>query len=146
MLLLLKRVIPISLLIVLMVGCSATRPEGQLAIPLAKITPPESVTTVRLVDYAVDSPFTKVVHVVRLPDGQFLALSAKDPNGGCTVPWNAQAHLFWNPCHGAQYNIRGEVLTGPAIRGLDRFPVHASVADRKVYVDVANPPAPGAAR
>jgi nitrite reductase/ring-hydroxylating ferredoxin subunit len=146
---LLKRLIPISLVLGLVFGCTATRHEptqGELAIPLAKMTQPESVITVKIADYSVVSRFTKVVQIVRLPDGQFLALAAEDPNGGCTVPWNEQVHAFWNPCHGAKYNLRGELIEGPGGRGLDRFPVHVSVEDRMVYVDLANPPAPGAAR
>lgn len=130
----------------ILAGCSSRQATStrQLVVPLDEIKAPQSVTTVKLADYSVESPYTNVVHIVRLPDGQFLALSAKDPNGGCTVPWNEQNVVFWNPCHGGKYNIRGEVVEGPAIRGLDRFAVRAAVDERKVYVDVLTAPQHGA--
>lgn len=143
MFLLVNKVVPLCLALVLLMGCNASRRTGTLAIPLELITPPQLVTTVTLADYSVRSAFTDVVHVVRLPDGQFLALSATDPNQGCTVPWNEQAQVFWNPCHGAKYNIQGDAVEGPAVRGLDRFYVRVSAEHRKVYVDVAASPVPG---
>jgi cytochrome b6-f complex iron-sulfur subunit len=105
--------------------------------------PPQSAVTLALADYKVESPYTTVVNLVRLSDGQYLALSARDPNMGCTVPWNAQAQVFANPCHGAKYNIRGEVVSGPAIRGLDRFPVRVDMAHKELIIDVGTEPQHG---
>jgi hypothetical protein len=65
-------------------------------------------------------------------EGETVAIY-KDENGGihalnpvcthakCVVGWN-RAEKTWDcPCHGARYNIDGEVLTGPARRGLERI-------------------------
>ena len=64
-------------------------------------------------------------------EGETLAIY-KDENGGihalnpvcthakCVVGWN-RAEKTWDcPCHGARYDIGGEVLTGPARRGLEK--------------------------
>lgn len=65
-------------------------------------------------------------------EGETLALY-KDEQGGvhalnpvcthakCVVAWN-RAERSWDcPCHGARYSPDGEVLTGPATRGLQRI-------------------------
>lgn len=56
----------------------------------------------------------------------------KDDNGGihalnpvcthakCVVGWNSAEKTWDCPCHGARYDINGEVLTGPARRGLEK--------------------------
>jgi nitrite reductase/ring-hydroxylating ferredoxin subunit len=115
-------------------------------MPIKDLAAPESVTTVKLADYHIGSPFAEVVHIVRLPDGQFLALSAKDPMGGCTDPWSPQESDFRNPCHGSVYNIRGEVIAGPAVQGLDHFAVRVSAKDKAIYIDVMHAPTPGASK
>ena len=64
-------------------------------------------------------------------EGETLAIY-KDENGGihalnpvcthakCVVGWN-RAEKTWDcPCHGARYDISGEVLTGPARRRLEK--------------------------
>ena len=74
-----------------------------------------------------------------------LALYAADPHLGCRVglaseltpepgvsrPANA---VFFNPCHGEQYDVLGRYITGPAPRGLDRFGV--VIAGSDVIVDI----------
>lgn len=132
---------------ILATGCGIIKsapPPGQLVVPLDIAKPPQSAVSVIISDYSTTSPFTNVVNIVRLPDGQFLALSARDPNMGCTVIWNIQSQSFRNPCHGAQYNIRGEVVSGPAVRGLDRFPLRLDHSNKTIVVDVSVPPEPGA--
>ena len=91
---------------------------------------PGSVTTFREDEF----------HLVRLPDGEFLALSMLDPHGKmlveqglapspCLVPWRAAFEFlgrqgwFRNPCHGETYDLMGQCVSGPCIRGLDRHPV-----------------------
>ena len=41
--------------------------------------------------------------------------------------------LFECPCHASKYRLHGEYFSGPAPRGLDRFPVE--VVDGQVIVD-----------
>jgi Rieske Fe-S protein len=77
---------------------------------------------------------------VRLPDGQLLVLSGKDLTGGCTVTWDERGQVFRNPCHGATYNIRGEVVAGPATQGLGRFADWTG--DRLLVADMTRAPVP----
>lgn len=84
-----------------------------------------------------------VFHVVRLPDGELLALSAKDPHRGCTVVASPAGSpqpkgfegsgivaRFHTPCHGEQYDLAGRRVFGPSPRDLDRYAV--SVSDRGI--------------
>ena len=62
-------------------------------------------------------------YLVRLADGGFLALSSRCTHLGCTVPWNEKDKVFPCPCHASVFDMRGEVLSPPAPRALDLFPV-----------------------
>ena len=74
-------------------------------------------------------------YLVRLTDGGFLALSSKCPHLGCTVPWNEKEKTFPCPCHASVFDIRGEVLSPPAPRPLDRLKV--TIDSGIVRVDTA---------
>jgi len=129
-------------LMLLAAGCGAARgpAPGEFRYPLKQIAAPASVTTVTLADHGMESPFTQVVYVVRLPDGQLLVLSGKDLTGGCTVTWDEREQVFRNPCHGATYNMRGEVVAGPAPKGLGRFADWTG--DRLLVADMTRAPVP----
>jgi cytochrome b6-f complex iron-sulfur subunit len=62
-------------------------------------------------------------YLVRLADGGFLAISSKCSHLGCTVPWNEKDGTFPCPCHASVFDMRGDVLSPPAPRALDLFPV-----------------------
>ena len=62
-------------------------------------------------------------YLVRLADGGFLAISSKCTHLGCTVPWNDKEKVFPCPCHASTFDMRGDVLSPPAPRALDLFPV-----------------------
>jgi len=62
-------------------------------------------------------------YLARLADGGFVALSRVCTHLGCTVPWDAAAKRFVCPCHASSFAISGAVLSPPAPRGLDRYPV-----------------------
>ncbi len=51
-----------------------------------------------------------------------MALYQKCVHLGCRVPWCQSSQWFECPCHGSKYNKWGEWVSGPAPRGLDRFP------------------------
>lgn len=76
-------------------------------------------------------------YLVRLEDGGFLALHRRCTHLGCTVPWIADDHRFACPCHASVFDIRGNVLSPPAPRALDLFPVR--IENGIVKVDTGRP-------
>lgn len=42
---------------------------------------------------------------------------------GCNVAWRSAENLFVCPCHGGRYDRRGEVVSGPPPRPLEKLPV-----------------------
>jgi cytochrome b6-f complex iron-sulfur subunit len=76
-------------------------------------------------------------YLVRLADGGFLALSSKCTHLGCTVPWSDKQQAFPCPCHASSFDQRGDVLSPPATRALDLFPV--VIEGGIVKVDTARP-------
>ena len=83
---------------------------------------------------------TLVFHLVRLESGEFIALSARDPESDCWVPWqpefefDGRAGWFVDPCGGSTYNEEGVRVSGPAPRDLARHPVE--VRDGEVFVNL----------
>src|SRR5215208_5650048 len=83
-------------------------------------------------------------YLTRVPEG-FFALWWKCPHLGCTVPWKpddpvmagdtgfADKGRFNCPCHGSIYNRYGQIISGPAPRPMDRFPVE--VREGRLYVN-----------
>jgi len=72
-----------------------------------------------------------------LADGSFLALSRTCTHLGCSVPWDEATNQFVCPCHGSTFSLTGEVLTAPAPRPLDTYPVR--VENGIVKVDISTP-------
>ena len=50
------------------------------------------------------------------------AFSPRCTHLGCAYRWQAEKKLFSCPCHGSTFNVKGDVVTGPASRPLDRYP------------------------
>jgi Rieske Fe-S protein len=73
----------------------------------------------------------------RLADGGFLAVSSKCTHLGCTVQFNVNNNRFECPCHASAFNTNGEVLSPPATRALDYYPV--VFKNNRVLVDVNHP-------
>jgi len=63
-------------------------------------------------------------YLCRMKDGGFLALSSKCTHLGCTVPWKEKENKFACPCHGSTFDITGSVITSPAPRPLDIYPLN----------------------
>jgi cytochrome b6-f complex iron-sulfur subunit len=76
-------------------------------------------------------------YLARLDDGGFLALSRECTHLGCTVPWVAGEDRFVCPCHASSFDITGDVLSPPAPRPLDIFPVR--IENDIVKVDISSP-------
>jgi cytochrome b6-f complex iron-sulfur subunit len=74
-------------------------------------------------------------YLSRLADGGFLALSRICTHLGCSVPWDEEKGRFVCPCHGSTFSLTGELLTAPAPRPLDFFPVR--IENGIVKVDIA---------
>lgn len=52
--------------------------------------------------------------------GRTHLLSARCQHMGCTVKWNSHDKTWDCPCHGSRYRPDGELLDGPATRGLPK--------------------------
>jgi len=76
-------------------------------------------------------------YLTRLADGGFLALSRKCTHLGCTVPWVEKEKRFACPCHASAFDITGNVISPPAPRALDIFPV--AIENDIVKVDTSKP-------
>jgi cytochrome b6-f complex iron-sulfur subunit len=74
-------------------------------------------------------------YLARLADGGFLAISRKCTHLGCTVPWVVEENRFVCPCHASTFDIRGVVISPPAPRPLDIYPV--TIENNVVKVDVS---------
>lgn len=76
-------------------------------------------------------------YITCLEDGGFLAISRKCTHLGCAVPWDESQQKFVCPCHGSVFNLAGEVLSAPAPRPLDFFPLR--IENGVVKVDISRP-------
>ena len=74
-------------------------------------------------------------YLARLENGGFLALSRECTHLGCTVPWMEEENRFVCPCHASVFDIRGVVISPPAPRPLDIYPV--TIENNVVKVDVS---------
>jgi cytochrome b6-f complex iron-sulfur subunit len=84
------------------------------------------------------TPFAKgQFYLARLADGGFLALSRKCTHLGCTVPWDDKTKRFACPCHASAFDERGAVLSPPAPRPLDLYPIR--IENGVVKVDTSTP-------
>jgi cytochrome b6-f complex iron-sulfur subunit len=76
-------------------------------------------------------------YLYRLEDGSFLAMWQRCTHLGCSVPWVEADKQFHCPCHGSVFDKTGQVLSGPAPRPLDLFPI--TIKNGEAFVDTGNP-------
>lgn len=107
-----------------------TFPESSLG-GVFKTIPEQDVTSAEAV--YVRSAQT---YLTRL-DEEVVALWQRCPHLGCRVNWCDSAGEFECACHGSRFNRAGEVRSGPAPRGMDRFGVQIT-GDGIVEVDTGN--------
>ncbi len=69
-------------------------------------------------------------------DGEVVALSEKCTHLGCRTPFCESSGRFECPCHGTVFSRGGDLLSGPAPRGLDRYAVE--LEDGLVIIDTGN--------
>lgn len=72
-----------------------------------------------------------------LDDNRFIALSRTCTHLGCALSWDVHEQKFICPCHGSTFDRRGVVLTSPAIRPLDFYPVR--IENGLLRIDVSLP-------
>ena len=82
-------------------------------------------------------PFRKERIFILRTEGGFLAISAICTHLHCVVNWNEMLKKFECPCHGAKFNLNGEVLEGPPPRPLDLYKLQLVAGN--VVVDRASP-------
>ncbi|MBW2510976.1 MAG: Rieske (2Fe-2S) protein [Deltaproteobacteria bacterium] len=101
----------------------------------------ESIVTAGAVEQFTPATVTAVplgqFYLACLADGSFLALSRTCTHLGCSVPWDEEKNQFVCPCHGSTFNLTGEVLSAPAPRPLDYYPVR--IENGIVKVDISTP-------
>jgi cytochrome b6-f complex iron-sulfur subunit len=81
----------------------------------------------------VDAPGVAMpLFVRRFEDGTFTAVSTRCMHRGCQV--EPASYRLVCPCHGSEYSDKGEVLKGPTLRALERFPV--TVEEDRILIDL----------
>jgi nitrite reductase/ring-hydroxylating ferredoxin subunit len=78
---------------------------------LAELAPGEG----RVVKYEGDN-----LAIYKDDSGKVYALNPVCTHAKCVVGWNSAEKSWDCPCHGARYDLNGNVLTGPARRGLEK--------------------------
>jgi cytochrome b6-f complex iron-sulfur subunit len=76
-------------------------------------------------------------YISRLEDGGFLALWHRCTHLGCTVPWQEEEGVFNCPCHSSIFTSDGDVISGPAPRPMDIFPME--INEGSIFVDTSSP-------
>ena len=76
-------------------------------------------------------------YLVRMSDGGFLAVSLKCSHLGCSVTWDSSRRRFICPCHASEFDMKGNVISPPAPRALDYYPV--IVEQGMVKVNIGKP-------
>ncbi len=59
------------------------------------------------------------VAIYKDESGKLYAVNPVCTHAKCVVGWNSAERTWDCPCHGARYDINGQVVTGPAHRGLE---------------------------
>jgi len=98
-------------------------------------------SSIKIIGNVEDFPVNSVtpdrinkLYLIREKDGGFLALSLTCSHLGCSVIWDEAKNQFICPCHASSFSRVGNVLSSPAPRPLDYFPVVIEAG--KVTVDI----------
>lgn len=67
--------------------------------------------------------------LIRIPSGEYRALSAVCTHLGCTVQYRSDERSIWCACHNGRYDLDGQNVSGPPPRPLERFVVHVEGDD-----------------
>ncbi len=83
---------------------------------IVKTVPGEEVTEIPQYVSSAQTYLTRI-------DDEVVGLWQKCPHLGCRVSWCESSREFECACHGSTFNRAGEVRSGPAPRGMDRFTI-----------------------
>jgi Rieske Fe-S protein len=115
-----------------------THPEAQ-----SQLIGPHWVTALRASKMESDQPihiFEYKLWLVKTRSGEIFALSHKEPNRGCTIPWRPDftfdGHKGWfrDPCSGSTFDMTGVKAFGPSPRGMDRYETRVVNGDIQVHI------------
>ena len=70
---------------------------------------------------AILRPASEAIAAYRRDDASYYAVSANCTHMGCRVRWNPLAKSWDCPCHGSRFAPDGAVLSGPAVKPLQRL-------------------------
>jgi menaquinol-cytochrome c reductase iron-sulfur subunit len=73
------------------------------------------------------------VWIIKKSNDDVKVFSPVCPHLGCRYDWDEEKKFFVCPCHNSVFTIEGEVVSGPAPRGLDELPVE--IRDESLYVE-----------
>jgi Rieske Fe-S protein len=80
--------------------------------------------------------------VVHVKPKQFVAVDIKCTHRGCDVNYDMEHAKFYCPCHGAEYDLYGRVLKGPATVPLNYYHTELNGDEVMVTVYGADDPTP----
>jgi cytochrome b6-f complex iron-sulfur subunit len=63
-------------------------------------------------------------------EGNLTALDDRCPHLGCRQKWNPGIKRYQCPCHGSEFDIDGNVLSGPAAKAMPRLTVDRRDKDK----------------
>ena len=105
-----------------------------VGVGLIEDFPPGTVTSFRAF---IDTDGREGFHIVRLDDGELLALRERDPFYGHPVPYRPEfvyaERPGWFRLHAETFDMAGRRVFGPSPRNLDRLAVE--VRNGEVYVN-----------
>ena len=67
-----------------------------------------------------------------------LAFDDRCTHLGCRYKWNKEKGFFECPCHGSEFDIRGDVIRGPASRSLPRMSLTDSSEQISLSLEYSN--------
>ncbi|MGD8319013.1 MAG: ubiquinol-cytochrome c reductase iron-sulfur subunit [Gemmatimonadota bacterium] len=104
--------------------------------PLDKLpvgNPVDRTIADRTTDAFIQETVLHDVWVVKHSASKVDVFSPICPHLGCRYEWHGDEDHFVCPCHGSVFEKTGEVVSGPAPRGLDTLPIR--IEKGEIYVE-----------
>jgi cytochrome b6-f complex iron-sulfur subunit len=133
-----------------MLASGAVATSGAVAYPLARfLLPPEeaesavaSAVAGKVSEFPVNSGRifrmgSRPILLLRLPNGEFRAFSAKCTHLSCLVRYKPDTKMIFCACHGGTFDLTGKNVSGPPPRPLEPFEVSVRGEKDKAEVVVS---------